>query len=645
MPTNINKEGLLEEDIETGFGVSSQTRGGQKVNADSLPYSETQSIKQALDAREPTTNNDLKYAMKNGDATEEFLVSQGSSPSRAVQKTELDNAPFAKTGGDTAQPFLVADATLGQEATNRDITQDMINDSLVPFAQIQNVLVKTNTVPYTPTQSYHPATKVYVDEKVLGVFTFQGEDTLDNILLASPTPGHIWQSTTADPASAIGPVAIDDMIAASEASVWVNMGAIQGPKGDTGDTGPTGTAGADGADSTVPGPTGPQGQQGITGADSTVPGPQGPEGPEGPEGPDGPTGADSTVPGPEGPDGPQGPAGTGLIFHGYGDPAVVITLTATTIGDAYTANAAGVDSDGTTINIDDVMVADDLATPSHWVSIGAVKGEKGDQGDAGTNGTDGGQGIQGDAGADGTNGTNGTDGTGWTAGAYDGATGIVTFDSVDGLGFSTTDLRGADGADGVQGIQGNDGDDGADGATGAQGLEGPTAVSADANNLASIGSDSLLMVSVDSIHPIGSVVLRMDAVDPATLFGGTWSLITGDASLSFGDGTTRDGVASGDNTPVNTLAEHSHANTAVFAGDALAPHTHTIETDIIAFSADNISGAFVKAGAPDPYITSGASAGTPSGSVNMTNVNVGTSGATLDVRGAQISINVWKRTA
>jgi len=170
MPTNINKEGLLEEDIETGFGVSSQTRGGQKVNADSLPYSTTQSIKQALDARQPTTNNDLKYAMKNGDATEEFLVSQGSSPSRAVQKTELDNAPFAKTGGDNAQPFLVADATLGKEATNRDITQDMINDALVPFAKRQDVLEKTNTAPFTPTQPYHPSTKGYVDSEIAGMY-------------------------------------------------------------------------------------------------------------------------------------------------------------------------------------------------------------------------------------------------------------------------------------------------------------------------------------------------------------------------------------------------------------------------------------------------------------------------------------------
>lgn len=42
-------------------------------------------------------------------------------------------------------------------------------------------------------------------------------------------------------------------------------------------------------------------------------------------------------------------------------------------------------------------------------------------------------------------GADGTDGIGFTGGSYDGGTGVVTFTSDDGLGFSTGDLRGADG--------------------------------------------------------------------------------------------------------------------------------------------------------------------------------------------------------
>ena len=88
-----------------------------------------------------------------------------------------------------------------------------------------------------------------------------------------------------------------------ETNGWVNVGKLQGPKGDQGDRGDVGPAGAD---STVPGPQGPAGQRGEDGpvgprgADSTVPGPAGPAGERG---------ADSTVPGPVGPAGEAGPVG------------------------------------------------------------------------------------------------------------------------------------------------------------------------------------------------------------------------------------------------------------------------------------------------------------------------------------------------
>lgn len=65
-------------------------------------------------------------------------------------------------------------------------------------------------------------------------------------------------------------------------------------------------------------------------------------------------------------------------------------------------------------------------------------------------------------GADGADGSDGRDGLGWTGGSYNAGTGIVTFASTDGLGFSTGDLRGADGADGADGAPGADGADGQD---------------------------------------------------------------------------------------------------------------------------------------------------------------------------------------
>lgn len=58
-----------------------------------------------------------------------------------------------------------------------------------------------------------------------------------------------------------------------------------------------------------------------------------------------------------------------------------------------------------------------------------IVGEKGDTGDAGADGID---------------------GDGWTGGSYNDTDGTVTFTSDDGLGFQTTDLRGADGVSGSE---------------------------------------------------------------------------------------------------------------------------------------------------------------------------------------------------
>ncbi|MCJ8335735.1 MAG: hypothetical protein MJH10_16105 [Epibacterium sp.] len=64
----------------------------------------------------------------------------------------------------------------------------------------------------------------------------------------------------------------------------------------------------------------------------------------------------------------------------------------------------------------------------------------------------------------------GQDGLGWTGGSYNAGTGVVTFSSDDGLGFSTGDLRGAQGDIGPQGVQGIQG---IQGIQGVQGDAGP----------------------------------------------------------------------------------------------------------------------------------------------------------------------------
>ena len=79
---------------------------------------------------------------------------------------------------------------------------------------------------------------------------------------------------------------------------------------------------------------------------------------------------------------------------------------------------------------------------------GTTPGNNGTNGTDGTDGVDGTDGTDGVDGTDGTDGVDGADGDGWTGGSYNSSTGVVTFTSDDGLGFSTGDLRGADGTGG-----------------------------------------------------------------------------------------------------------------------------------------------------------------------------------------------------
>jgi hypothetical protein len=99
---------------------------------------------------------------------------------------------------------------------------------------------------------------------------------------------------------------------------WINVGKLQGPKGDQGDQGEIGPAGPQGAQGPAgesgkdgeQGPVGPAGPAGATGSkgEQGEKGDVGPQGEQGVEGPQGIQGIQG-VPGETGPAGPQGPQG------------------------------------------------------------------------------------------------------------------------------------------------------------------------------------------------------------------------------------------------------------------------------------------------------------------------------------------------
>jgi collagen triple helix repeat protein/carbohydrate binding protein with CBM5/12 domain len=238
-----------------------------------------------------------------------------------------------------------------------------------------------------------------------------------------------------------------------------------------GATAPSGTAVMGSGPQGATGPTGPQGPTGATGSQG-VAGATGAQGPAGPAGPSGPTGAAATI-----------AAGT------------------TTTGAPGTQ--ASVTNSGTS----------SAAVFNFTVPQGPV-GNTGAQGATGATGT------QGPAGSTGATGPQGVPGVpmNWR-GAWDLLTAYAVGDAVQRNGSSYTciqantgqdpstqttywSLCAAQGAVGPTGSQGPTGPQGGTGPQGATGPPGPTAVSANAGNIATLGTDNLLLVPQSSIWSV-----------------------------------------------------------------------------------------------------------------------------------------------
>jgi len=134
----FKKEKLVEEDVDFGLGESVQSRGiGKQVNADSIPYDMIDTVKSKLDKSADIADLDA-YALKNGNSAEKFEVADGTTPTEAVSKSQMETALADKADDATA-------------------------------AKKDNVLERDNTDVYSPTLDYHPTTKKYVDDTVVNI--------------------------------------------------------------------------------------------------------------------------------------------------------------------------------------------------------------------------------------------------------------------------------------------------------------------------------------------------------------------------------------------------------------------------------------------------------------------------------------------
>ena len=155
-------------------------------------------------------------------------------------------------------------------------------------------------------------------------------------------------------------------------------------------------------------------------------------------------------------------------------------------------------------------------------------------------------------------------------------------------------------------------------------------------------------------QPVGSVVFRMDSLNPADIYGGSWSLITGDASVSFGDGTVQSGSVIGDNQETITLPAHSHDRGTMEITAEYGSHLSGMYYG--PYSEYDWVGAFEPMRATGNIMSSTAQRtgnGVNQGSGIKFTASKTWSGRTsiegsnspqMNIRDARIELNVWKRT-
>jgi hypothetical protein len=228
-----------------------------------------------------------------------------------------------------------------------------------------------------------------------------------------------------------------------------------------------------------------------------------------------------------------------------------------------------VDANGDSVNAGDLYHDSTTGnlkyyTGSAWTEVQEV-GPTGPQGPQGIQGNIGLTGAQGEQGEQGDPGLTGATGDGFTGGSYNASTGIVTFTSNDGLGFSTSDLRGATGATGATGSAAT-----ISVGTVSTGSEGSSATVSNSGTSSAAVFD--FSIPVGATGATGSQGPQGQAGSDGTGFtGGSYNASTGvvtftsNDGLGFSTGDLRgaDGAdASGDLISTNNLSDLANAATA-----------------------------------------------------------------------------------
>lgn len=160
-----------------------------------------------------------------------------------------------------------------------------------------------------------------------------------------------------------------------------------------------------------------------------------------------------------------------------------------------------------------------------------------------------------------------------------------------------------------------------------------------------------LEAAINNVYKVGDLMIRADNVNPATLIPGTtWTLITGDYAIRLGNGSNG-GQTAGTNDPAVPLPLHSHGASATIT--SAGGHYHfvglRVRSDFIqsgySFTSGANGGAAAEHHTNSPYMPLTNETGAHSHGASVSIGNAGSSGATLDVRGARLYLNIWKRVS
>lgn len=166
---------------------------------------------------------------------------------------------------------------------------------------------------------------------------------------------------------------------------------------------------------------------------------------------------------------------------------------------------------------------------------------------------------------------------------------------------------------------------------------------------------------MEEIMTVGSIVVRVDNVNPSTIYGGTWELIQGDAALRLGNGTNQTTTVEGTDNVNMSIPKHSHdmSHTHTKGTMNFTGHFPTIITSAFqdgtrgAFWADSNATLFQNKSPRTVTETTNYGiyfaasrnwAGNTSQPDNLNASEEGIDNATVNVKGAHINLNIWKRT-